>query len=182
MQWRRISGTEVEASKCGKIRINGTIVKTIISQNYPNTPAYERCTRLRAFIGTDRVHIAVALAWIPNPNKHPIVLHGKDGSTVNHISNLRWGTYSENNREKFLNGESLPDPASLDDVKLIAHRIHAQGLNNIKAVEGTKLSVKFASSLRNGHRHKAILRQLGYMSQIIKAKQTPQTEWGGLFG
>ena len=43
-------------------------------------------------------HRIVALAWIPNPENKPYVMHINDDSTNYLIENLKWGTPSENNR------------------------------------------------------------------------------------
>jgi len=51
-----------------------------------------------------KIHILVALAFIPNPNNHPIVNH-KDGNKENYnISNLEWTTYGENNKHAMETG------------------------------------------------------------------------------
>jgi|TARA_R110000772_G_scaffold263647_1_gene383542 hypothetical protein len=42
-------------------------------------------------------HRLVSLAWIPNPDNKPYVLHINNDSTNFLISNLKWGTASENN-------------------------------------------------------------------------------------
>tara|TARA_R110000824_G_scaffold383267_1_gene576795 strand:+ start:14 stop:634 length:621 start_codon:yes stop_codon:yes gene_type:complete len=48
------------------------------------------------------LHRAVALAWIPNPNNKPLVMHLNDDSTNYLIENLKWGTSSENNTGKIM--------------------------------------------------------------------------------
>lgn len=45
---------------------------------------------------TFKIHRLVAMAFIPNPNNHPFVLHGDNDKLNCHVSNLRWGTASEN--------------------------------------------------------------------------------------
>jgi len=49
-----------------------------------------------------KFHRLVALAWIPNPKNKPFVLHDNDDLTNYLIENLKWGTASENMREKIL--------------------------------------------------------------------------------
>ena len=50
------------------------------------------------------VHRLVAVHFVPNPNNYPIVLH-KDNVKLNtHYSNLKWGTYSENNAQAIRDG------------------------------------------------------------------------------
>ena len=43
------------------------------------------------------LHRLVSLAWIPNPDNNPYVLHINGDSTNFLIPNLKWGTASENN-------------------------------------------------------------------------------------
>ena len=43
-----------------------------------------------------RFHRLVALAWIPNPDNKPFVLHINDDRTNYLINNLKWGTGGEN--------------------------------------------------------------------------------------
>jgi hypothetical protein len=45
---------------------------------------------------TMKIHRLVALAYIPNPDNKPQVDHIDQNKTNNHVSNLRWATYSEN--------------------------------------------------------------------------------------
>lgn len=57
------------------------------------------------------VHRLVAESFVPNPNNHPIVLH-LDSVRLNcNASNLKWGTYSENNKQAVAEGHmKVPRP------------------------------------------------------------------------
>ena len=44
------------------------------------------------------VHRLVAEAFCENPSNNDIVMHLDDNPTNNYASNLKWGTYSENNK------------------------------------------------------------------------------------
>lgn len=50
------------------------------------------------------VHRLVAKAFIPNPNNLPYVLHKDDVPDNNHVDNLRWGTQTDNMRDRVRNG------------------------------------------------------------------------------
>lgn len=50
------------------------------------------------------VHRLVADAFLPNPENHPLVLHGDDDPNNNEVNNLRWGTYKDNAQDRTLNG------------------------------------------------------------------------------
>lgn len=41
----------------------------------------------------------VALVYCPNPNNYPIVMHLDNNPNNNHYTNLKWGTYSMNNKQ-----------------------------------------------------------------------------------
>lgn len=43
-----------------------------------------------------KVHRLVAIAFIDNPEKHVLVLHGANGQTDNSVSNLYWGNQKQN--------------------------------------------------------------------------------------
>ena len=42
------------------------------------------------------IHRLVAMAWIPNPDNLPMVMHLDNDRSNNKVSNLRWGTQSDN--------------------------------------------------------------------------------------
>lgn len=57
------------------------------------------------------VHRLVAESFIPNPENHPIVLHLDSVRTNCNVNNLKWGTYSENNKQAVAEGSmKVPRP------------------------------------------------------------------------
>ncbi len=51
-----------------------------------------------------RVNVLVGEAYLDNPNNLPVVMH-KDNNKANpHVSNLKWGSISENTRDAFRDG------------------------------------------------------------------------------
>lgn len=59
-----------------------------------------------------RVHRLVALAFIPNPDALPMVLHAEDDPTDNRAVSLRWGTAAENVADAYANGRLRRGPRS----------------------------------------------------------------------
>ena len=52
------------------------------------------------------VHKLVAMAYIPNPNNYPIVMHKDNRRTHNVVSNLMWGTPKMNIEQMARDGRS----------------------------------------------------------------------------
>lgn len=93
--WKQIENfSRYEVSNGGQVRNRetGKVLSPSITRGYPVVtlvgPSGQRKTA--------RVHRLVAEAFIPNPEDHPNVLHGPEGSLVNRVENLRWGTQQEN--------------------------------------------------------------------------------------
>ena len=57
------------------------------------------------------IHRLVAITFIPNPEGYPIVLHLDNNKLNTHYTNLKWGTYSENNAQAIRDGiNTIPRP------------------------------------------------------------------------
>lgn len=65
-----------------------------------------------------RVHILVAEEFLPNPDNLPIVLHKNNDKSDPVLSNLKWGTVSENTKSAFDDGLIYND-AGFDDSQSI---------------------------------------------------------------
>lgn len=52
----------------------------------------------------ESIHRLVAKQFIPNPNNLPVVMHKDNDPLNNHVSNLKWGTQSENIQQAFNDG------------------------------------------------------------------------------
>lgn len=50
------------------------------------------------------VHRLVAICFIPNPDEHPLVLHGDNDKLNNVVENLRWGTQVMNLADQLIHG------------------------------------------------------------------------------
>ena len=57
------------------------------------------------------VHRLVAILFVPNPENYPIVLHLDNNKLNTNYTNLKWGTYSENNAQAIKDGlNKIPRP------------------------------------------------------------------------
>lgn len=57
---------------------------------------------------THYIHRLVAENWIPNPDNKPVVLHGDNNKLNTHVSNLSWGSYSDNSLQAYNDGILYP--------------------------------------------------------------------------
>ncbi len=57
------------------------------------------------------IHKLVAIHFVPNPDNLPIVLHADNNKLNTYYTNLKWGTYSENNSQAIRDGlNQIPRP------------------------------------------------------------------------
>lgn len=59
------------------------------------------------------IHREIALAFIPNPENKPLVLHKDDDKLNNEIDNLYWGTHKDNHKDRQRNfGKEIGENAT----------------------------------------------------------------------
>ena len=51
-----------------------------------------------------KLHRLVAIAFIPNPNNYPIVMHLDNNKLNPNVNNLQWGTLSQNSQQAYADG------------------------------------------------------------------------------
>lgn len=91
----------LQVSKSGlvKNKKTGTILKTQLSKGY-----HQLVTRITGEQRTIKVHRAVAMTFIPNPENKPFVNHKSGNKLNNQCYNLEWNTCSENTKHAWDKG------------------------------------------------------------------------------
>lgn len=82
-----------------------------------------------------RVHVLVAEAFIPNPENYPIVMHKDNNKANNHVSNLKWGTISQNTKDAYDDGLFIHN-------KLLKYRVYNKDTGFSKEYVGADAIVK----------------------------------------
>lgn len=115
-EWRKIRdfpGYEVSSSGKVKSYINNRhgigqeshILKPVINQHGYETVCLGRNNRRL-------VHRLTAEAFIPNPNNYPLVRHLDDDPKNNNVSNLAWGTQTDNMQDCVKHGRLVGDTSA----------------------------------------------------------------------
>lgn len=99
---------------------------------------------------TAKVHREVAIAYVPNPNKFPVVNHIDGDKSNNHPSNLEWTTISGNTKHAYSlgalsqKGEENNACKYPDDIVNMCIRLHYDGGISIPNLS-RKLGIKYAT-------------------------------------
>lgn len=102
--------TELTGKHAGNKRfLKGAMMKLTVGKTQRKTKGYLVVNlRKNHTSWVVPVHVLVARAFIPNPDNMPTVNH-KDGNKLNnHVSNLEWASYSENNSHAINTGLRNP--------------------------------------------------------------------------
>jgi len=84
---------------------NGHVMRSAKSDNgYLRTSLEDPITHKRKNLS---IHRLVAETFIPNPDNLPVVMHKDNDSLNNHVSNLKWGTVSENTKQAYEDGRAV---------------------------------------------------------------------------
>lgn len=103
--WGRVSSLlrEIEVTRNGKTFIRAVGGKLLSPGRYASGHLYVNLHRNNRPSPT-RVHHLVLEAFVERQPRGKLGLHRDDDPTNNHVSNLYWGTYSDNQHDKVRNG------------------------------------------------------------------------------
>ena len=104
---RKIPGTKDYITPTGKIYLEykeGLFFKRKNTINKNNGYTYSKLTTEDGKGVQRRVHRLVAMAYIPNDNNYPIVMHINNDKSCTDVRFLKWGTMSENTRDAYKDG------------------------------------------------------------------------------
>ena len=146
-----------EVSNLGQIRdSNGKLIPIYNNHNYrvfyytDNTPA--KATKCKA------VHVAVAEAFIPNPNHYTLVNH-LDGNKMNDVvMNLEWATSSMNAEHAYLQNLNRSVRYTDEQIHTVC-KLLSDGVSHVEIQLMTGVDRKTVSDIYRGRRWENISRQ-----------------------
>jgi hypothetical protein len=99
-------------------------------------------------------HVLVLMAFVgPRPSKKHVGMHKNDVPDDNRVSNLRWGTYSENTKEAYAKGRKRSSGA--------------KGESNASAILTNAKVRKLVRMVKEGQRTKDIAAALGVSASTV---------------
>lgn len=97
----------------------------------------------------ERVHVLVALAFVPNPLNLPIVRHRDDCKLHSVASNLVWGTYKDNAKDARVNGRIPVRKLTVEQARALKQRLRDELSTLMRRRDGgldKRLSEEFSVS------------------------------------
>lgn len=180
--WKNIEGFEGlylinENGDILNLKTNKVMTPYISNKGYKMVDLSKNGTKYKYL-----VHRLVALHFIENPNNYPIVLHIDNVKTNTNYTNLKWGTYSQNNSQAIRDGLNIvpkPDNRKFfeiyndEETKCIAY-----GINELKKIiqynhtdNGLYSMIHRNSAIDNGEYIGCRIRQMKLIPAITLANK-----------
>lgn len=96
-----------------------------------------------------RLHRLVAKAFLPNPNNLPVVMHIDNDKANPKLSNLKWGTGSENTQDAFNDGLARNDKGFKDSQSFPVAQFDLDGVF-IKSYGSTSIASELTGLTKTG--------------------------------
>jgi len=100
--------------------------------------------RVTLYGKTKALHRLLAIAFIPNPDNHPVVNHIDGNKTNNNLDNLEWCSISYNQKHAYANKLRLPSGGSSGGVKHPRSKFNEQDILDIKELKKTHTNKQIA--------------------------------------
>ena len=95
-----VNNDEFDIREDGRVYKNGKLLKTRV-----NGRGYLVLTlKIEGRLKSIKLHRLIAKKFLPNSNNLPIVMHLDNNKLNPHVSNLKWGTFTENTRQAVTEG------------------------------------------------------------------------------
>lgn len=186
--WVAVNGYEgyYEVSSYGRIKsLAGryALKDRILKQGVVRTSHTNVTLSLNAIHFRISVHRLVAIHFLPNPNNYPIVLHEDDNGFNNCVTNLKWGTQSQNIQDCHNRGRAhnnLPPPRKGKDNHMFGKKqpiyIKRQVSFTKRIISDEVISTAVTEVLLAKDSMRSIARKykmsVSYLSQLVNKKAT----------
>lgn len=118
------------------------------------------------------IHRAVALAFIPNPNNYPCVMHLDNDKMHCHVSNLKWGTYEDNNQQIVRDGRYVTHQSYPTKKYIIYDPNTGNVIDIFVGLKSIATAMNYRSeSISNATTKNSILRQGPYKGFKVKSER-----------
>ena len=141
-----------QVSNLGRvIKADGTPVNVVIQNGYKvffYLDRHNKNTRCKM------VHIAVAEAFLPNPNpeKYNVVNHIDGNKSNAAVYNLEWVTLGDNTEHAYITGLHQSHANEIDKIYQVCSLLQEGKLSHVEIAEKTGINVKTVSDIYRGHR------------------------------